>query len=103
MTLPRPIRGILEFIAANCFLLAMLLAGAGVFWLCGAAITLVFADPDAVPWAWAIALAAAIAATGISGMLLHRFISAFLRYFPSARSRSGPRSGAAVPGSHHHS
>lgn len=94
MSLPRPIRGTLGFIAANCFLLAMLLAGAVVFWLCGMAIVFVFPDPDAAPWAWAIAVALAIAATAFSGKWLHRFITVTLRYSPLTRPKSGPRSGA---------
>lgn len=95
-------RGVIDFLGANLFLLAVIGMGAGAFWLLGVAVVALVPDANDSGWPWLPPLAGAIAAMYFGGRALHRFIGALL-YSPTARPRSGPRSGAARPGAHHHS
>lgn len=84
-------------------MLAILLMGLAAFAVIGVAINALAPDPDAVPWAWAVAVAAGIAAMLYGGRWLHRLIERFMRYSAKARAKSGERPGSTCPGSHHHS
>jgi len=89
------VRKLLEFIGVNLFLLAILLIGVAAFVAVGAVILALVPDPDAVPWAWAIAAAAGIAATGYGGRGLYRIVSGLMDYSATARPKSGARDGSS--------
>jgi hypothetical protein len=79
------VRKVLEFVAANAFLLASGLVGAGVLWLAGTAIIEWAPDSEAAPWAWAAATLLAIAAMYVATRRLHQFVRWLIWGRPAAR------------------
>jgi amino acid transporter len=96
------VKKVMDFFGANLFLLAVL--GIGLAWLAifGRLALLLGESPEGNPWIWGWAALSAVLAMGVFGKWLHGLIARRI-YSPTARPRSGARSGATVPGVHHHS
>lgn len=65
----------LQWIAANVFLLVIVLAGAGAFWLLGAGVKSFSLDEDYERWLLCLVSVASIFAAYYTGKLMHWLIS----------------------------
>lgn len=64
----------MQWVAANLFLLVIVLAGAGAFWLLGAGVKALSLDDDYERWLLSVASIASIFAAYYVGKWLHRLI-----------------------------
>lgn len=60
-----------DWLGANAFLIAIILAGASLFWLVGVGIRALDLPPDAERVLFALALALAVIGAGVWGAIVH--------------------------------
>lgn len=61
----------MQWIAVNIFLLILILAGAGAFWLLGSGVRMLGLDEDSERWLLAVVALASIFASYYTGKFLH--------------------------------
>lgn len=64
----------MQWLAANLFLLVIILAGAGAFWILGAGVKNLSLDEDSERWLLSLVAVASIFVAYYAGKWLHRLI-----------------------------